>query len=349
MGDSRGLSVAALAGGVAVAVAAVLATLLYSENDGALRLVFGGLFDRSATPSAHSAHGHGHGHGHDHDHGHGHGHGHDHGHGHGHSHGHGHTHDHDHGHGHGHGHEAWAASLEGPERDAFMLPDRVVAEVLAPLVAAAVEAAEREAVAVVSGGSTSVGASGGVSGGAPPRAARRVIVVDIGAGTGYFALRLSRACPDALLVATDTAPGMREYIERAAAADAAIARARNLETAAATSDECGLATGVRADVALLAAVYHHIYDRVAYLRRLRTQSLARGARLVIIDFAPGPLPANFAHMPRPPPDMMLQRSVVVAEAAAAGFALDAAPSLLDGAALYTLVFRPAAAAEDVLD
>jgi len=37
---------------------------------------------------------------------------------------------------------------------------------------------------------------------------------------------------------------------------------------------------------------------------------------------------------------MLRRSDVVAEAEAAGFALDAAPSLLDGAALYILVFRP---------
>jgi SAM-dependent methyltransferase len=193
-----------------------------------------------------------------------------------------------------------------------MQPDRVVAEVIAPLVAAAAEAA------------------------------RRVVVVDVGAGTGYFALRLARACPDALIVAADTEPGMRAFIERAAAADAAIARARNLETAAATGDACGLPTGVRADVALFAAVYHHIDDRVAYLRRLREQSLARDARLVILDYAPGPLPSNLAHMPRPPPGMMLQRSAVVAEAEAAGFALAAAPSLLDGAAFYILVFRPAA-------
>ena len=134
---------------------------------------------------------------------------------------------------------------------------------------------------------------------------------------------------------------MRAFIERAAAADAAIARARNLETAAATGAVCGLPTGVRADVALFAAVYHHIDDRVAYLRRLREQSLARDARLVILDYAPGPLPSNLAHMPRPPPGMMLQRSAVVAEAEAAGFALAAAPSLLDGAAFYILVFFPA--------
>jgi SAM-dependent methyltransferase len=202
-----------------------------------------------------------------------------------------------------------------------MQPDRVVAEVIAPLVAAAAAREKHEAATV-----------------------RKVVVVDIGAGTGYFALRLARAFPDALLVAADTEPGMRAFVERAAAADAAIARARNLETAAATDAACGLPAGVRADVALFAAVYHHIDDRVAYLRRLREQSLARDARLVILDYAPGPLPSNLAHLPRPPPSMMLQRSTVVAEAEAAGFALAAAPSLLDGAALYILVFRPAVVA-----
>jgi SAM-dependent methyltransferase len=253
------------------------------------------------------------------------------GHSHSHSHGHGHGHSHGDGHGHSHGDgrggssfadaEAWASSFSGPERDAYMQPERVVAEVIAPLVAAAAAAAARKATAAAE--------------------ARRVVIVDVGAGTGYFALRIARACPDAMIVAADTEPGMRAFVERAAAVDAAIARTQNLETAAASGAECGLPAGVRADVALFAAVYHHIDDRVAYLRRLREQSLARDGRLVILDYEPGPLPANFAHMPRPPPEMMLRRSAVVAEAEAAGFALDAAPSFLDGAALYTLVFRPA--------
>jgi SAM-dependent methyltransferase len=283
MSDSRGLSAAALAGGVAVAVAAVLATLLYSATGGDWRVALDLIQGRAARAAGAAGRLHG-----------------------------------AQGHIHGHGGpsfadaDAWAASFSGPERDVFMQPERVVAEVIVPLVAAA---AAREA-------------------------ARRVVIVDVGAGTGYFALRIARACPDALLVAADTEPGMRAFVERAAAADAVIARTRNLETAAASGTECGLPAGVRADVALFAAVYHHVDDRVAYLRRLREQSLARDARLVILDYAPGPLPANFAHMPRPPPDMMLRRSDVVAEAEAAGFVLDAAPSLLDGAALYILVFRP---------
>jgi len=250
-----------------------------------------------------------------------------------------------------------------------MQPDRLVAEVIAPLVEAAARdaaardaaaegaaevaaaevaaaAAAREAEAVgADGAGGGAGSGAGVgAGGAPPAAARRVVVVDIGAGTGYFALRLARACPGALIVATDTEPGMRAFVARAAAADAAVARARNLETAAATGAECGLAAGARADVALLAAVYHHLGDRVAYLRRLRERSLRPDARLVVVDHGPGPLPAHLANTPRPPPEMVLPRSAVVAEAQAAGFALEAAPSLLDGAAMYVLVFRPAAAA-----
>ena len=299
MSDSRGLSAAALAGGVAVAVAAVLATLLYSATGGDWRVALDLIQGRAARAAGAAGRLHG-------------------------AQGHIHSHSHSHGHGHGHGGpsfadaDAWAASFSGPERDVFMQPERVVAEVIVPLVAAAAAAAAAAA----------------------REAARRVVIVDVGAGTGYFALRIARACPDALLVAADTEPGMRAFVERAAAADAVIARTRNLETAAASGTECGLPAGVRADVALFAAVYHHVDDRVAYLRRLREQSLARDARLVILDYAPGPLPANFAHMPRPPPDMMLRRSDVVAEAEAAGFVLDAAPSLLDGAALYILVFRP---------
>jgi len=330
MADGRGLSAAAISGGVAVAIAAVLATALYSSATGGdWRVVLDLVRGRAGRAAGAAANSHG-------------AHDRDDSHSHSHSNGHGHGHSHSHGHGHGHGHggpsfsdaEAWAASFSSPERDAYMQPDRVVAEVIAPLVAVAVAAVA----------SKSSSASGGAPPDAlPPAAARRVVVVDVGAGTGYFALRLARACPDALLIAADTQPDMRAFVERAAAADAAIARARNLETAAATDAECGLPAGVRADVALFAAVYHHIDDRVAYLRRLREQSLTRDARLVILDFSPGPLPSNLAHMPRPPPDMMLQRSAVVAEAEAAGFALAAAPSLLDGAALYILVFRPAVA------
>ena len=73
MSDGRGLSAAALAGGVAVAAAAVLATLLYTATGGDLRsvlhLVRGRVAGVATGASGTRSHGHSHGHGHGHGHG----------------------------------------------------------------------------------------------------------------------------------------------------------------------------------------------------------------------------------------------------------------------------------------
>src|SRR5262249_19798405 len=74
--------------------------------------------------------------------------------------------------------EVWAKDFDNPSRDAWQQPDRVIA---------ALELGPRMAIA------------------------------DIGAGTGYFAVRLARAVPDGQVVATDIEPDMIRYMtERAA-------------------------------------------------------------------------------------------------------------------------------------
>ncbi|MCC6524607.1 MAG: class I SAM-dependent methyltransferase, partial [Polyangiaceae bacterium] len=109
-------------------------------------------------------------------------------------------------------------------------------------------------------------------------------VADIGAGTGYFALRLAAAGADVL--ALDVDPRFVTYLEKRAAGDPAGARVHPKLIAL---DDPGLAPG-SVDLVLLVDVYHHIEAREAYFRKLRP-ALRPGGELVIVDFKPGDLPA----------------------------------------------------------
>lgn len=267
-------------------------------------------------------------------------------HGHGHSHGHNHgqaggrsaaaaaSGDHAREHGHAHARnmsfadvEAWAAKLDAPERDAYQQPDRVITEVIAPLIDAAMRT------------SAPSGADSGASAG-PTAGSRRPVIVDFGAGSGYFTFRLSRAFPAATIVAVDAQPAMLQYIQRQAAS-AASGSTSNVLTAAAPPEGAsasgavlGVAhLGLQADVALLVNVYHHLEDRLAFLRKVATTSeLATDGSLVLIEFRTGQLPIE-----APPTWMRLERSVVIAEAEAAGFELHDAPNFLEHH--YMLVFK----------
>lgn len=235
--------------------------------------------------------------------------------GHGHSHSPGHSHAHTHGHGgapspageagsggehaHAHAHAhgvpsfedavAWAARFDVPEREAWLQPATVIEEVLAPLV--------------------------------PPPAAGagsgRPVVADIGAGTGFFTVRLAAALPHAIVVATDPEDGMRAYTARRARDNGLT----NVQVTAAGTGRMGLPA--RATLALLCTVYHHIDDRVAYLRASAAQDLVPGGLVVVIEHKTGDLP-----IPTPPPAMRFERSVIVAEFEAAGFTVVGAPAIL---------------------
>ena len=162
--------------------------------------------------------------------------------GHGHN-GHGHSHGHAHGslppsHPHHHGHDASAAAadmsagLESNERLATLQPERVVRDVIAPLVRAI---------------SPSTGGPAGTSG--------LVVVADIGAGTGAFALPLARLLRDGCsIIATDTEESMRSVVAARAVAEGLA----HLSVATGSGDRMGLPAGVKAGVALLVEVYHHL-------------------------------------------------------------------------------------------
>jgi predicted methyltransferase len=150
------------------------------------------------------------------------------------------------------------------------------------------------------------------------------VVADIGAGTGYFSVRLARMLPQGRVYAVDVEPDMVKHLgERAKREDLA-----NLKPLAAAADDPRLPE--RMDLVLLVDVYHHIEERSRYFRRLAA-SLKPGGRLAVIDFHLD-APEGPPRAARIPPDG------VKAELAAAGYALSEEYDFLPYQ--YFLVFSP---------
>lgn len=185
----------------------------------------------------------------------------------------------DHGHGHGAGRDrhgnpedlaGYLARLEDPARVVWQKPDEVVA-----------------ALGLRAGG----------------------VACDVGAGPGYFALRMARAVgPSGRVHAIDAEPRMLELL-RARAAEAGLANVHPLlaEDGAALPPE-------PADVVLVVNTFHHFADGAGYLRRLADR-LRPGGRIVNIDFHAGELPFG------PPPEQKVSREAFLAAAAGAGLAV----------------------------
>lgn len=151
------------------------------------------------------------------------------------------------------------------------------------------------------------------------------VVADIGAGTGYFAVRLARAVPQGHVYAVDTEPDMVRYLgERVKRESIA-----NLTPIRAGDHEARLPAP--ADLVILVDVYHHVPQREQYFAALRS-SLKAGGRLVIIDFTLDS-PVGPPRKARIPPGRVKQ------ELAKAGYTLAAEHGFLPNQ--YFLVFRPA--------
>jgi ubiquinone/menaquinone biosynthesis C-methylase UbiE len=152
-------------------------------------------------------------------------------------------------------------------------------------------------------------------------------VADVGAGTGYFNAYLARAVgPRGLVVAIDTEPKMVEHMTRRAERE----KTPQVRAALGEKGDPGLPEeGV--DLVLMVDTYHHIDDRVRYLRRL-ARRLRPGGRLAIIDFQKRPLPVG------PPLEHKLAREEVVSELREASFRLLDEPRFLPYQ--YFLIFAP---------
>ena len=109
------------------------------------------------------------------------------------------------------------------------------------------------------------------------RLARDAVVADVGAGTGYFAVRLAHAAPKGRVYAVDTEPDMVEHLKTRAQH----AGLKNLVAILGAPTDPRLPE--KADLILLVDVYHHINDRERYFANLLPR-LKTGGRVAIIDF-----------------------------------------------------------------
>jgi cyclopropane fatty-acyl-phospholipid synthase-like methyltransferase len=103
------------------------------------------------------------------------------------------------------------------------------------------------------------------------------VVADIGAGTGYFALRIAESYPSVTVIAADA---QREMIEHLAAR-ARVQNLTNLQPLVIHPARPSLP--VKPDLVLIVDTLHHINNRALYLSHL-TESMAPGARIAIIDY-----------------------------------------------------------------
>jgi len=149
-------------------------------------------------------------------------------------------------------------------------------------------------------------------------------VADIGAGGGYFTVRLARQLSEGHVYATDVQDEMIEALQRRVATE----KLRNVDVVHAAFDDPTLPKAC-CHLAFFSGVYKEIDERVAYMRRVRP-ILRSGGRVAILGFRPE------ARGLGPPSEMRLAPERVVEEMAAAGFTLMARHEFV--ARQYLLVF-----------
>jgi arsenite methyltransferase len=142
------------------------------------------------------------------------------------------------------------------------------------------------------------------------------VIADIGAGTGYFEVHLSRAVgPNGKVFALDANPKLVEHMRQRFHVEGL----SNVEVRVLHHDDPELGPG-SLDRALIVDLWHHLHDRVAYARKVRT-ALRPGGRLLVVD--------RDAHSSHAPPEgMRFSLETVVAELKEAGFSARILPHAL---------------------
>jgi SAM-dependent methyltransferase len=180
--------------------------------------------------------------------------------------------------------EQWAKEFNDPSRDAWQKPDEVL-DVL--------------------------------------QLAPTAIIADLGAGTGYFSIRIAKRVPRAMVYAVDIEPNMLRYLGERKHQE----HLMGLQPVLASADDAHLPEPV--DLVLVVDTYHHIDNRTAYFAKLG-EWLRPNGRLAIIDFK--------VDAPEgPPPELRMPPEQVIAELAAAGYRLVATHAFLPRQ--YFLVFE----------
>lgn len=135
------------------------------------------------------------------------------------------------------------------------------------------------------------------------------IVGDLGCGPGAFVFAFAKACPEGVVFASDIEPRQLDVVR----AKIRSTLLRNVVPVLASDDDPHFPPAML-DLVFMADTYHHLEDRVVYLRRL-VKVLQPGGRLVILDYKPGQLPIG------PPADHKLAAGVMDKELTEAGWRL----------------------------
>lgn len=161
--------------------------------------------------------------------------------------------------------------LEGPDRDAWQKPDQIM-----------------DALSIADGST----------------------VADLGAGGGWFTIRLARRVgPNGLVFAEDIQPQMIESITRRVQREGL----RNVKTVLGVADDPRLPEGT-IDAVLIVGVYHEMENPVALLRNV-ARSLSPKGRVGIVDFT------KEGGGPGPPMDERVDPEHIARDAEAAGLRL----------------------------
>ena len=161
-------------------------------------------------------------------------------------------------------------TLEGPDRDAWQRPDQVMDKLLI---------------------------------------AERSVVADLGAGSGWFTIRLAgRVGPNGIVYAQDVQPQMIEAITRRTVR----AQLTNVRTVLGTSSDPRLPGPI--DAALIVDAYHEWEQPVVMLRNI-ARTLKAGGRIGILEYK------KDGWGPGPPMDERMDPEPIIRDAEAAGLRL----------------------------
>lgn len=132
---------------------------------------------------------------------------------------------------------------------------------------------------------------------------------DLGCGPGLFAVAFAKACARGVVYASDIEPAQLDQVRQKIVRN----DLRNVVPVLASTDDPHFPPA-RLDVVFIGDTYHHLTDRVAYMRRLQ-QALRPTGRLVVFEYKPGDLAVG------PSADHKLPEGVMRRELAEAGYTL----------------------------